>query len=59
MKVSGYIRSRSLSANALVHLPGFGDFQISQIDAPDDPYPLCPRANGGQKKTEDAMVKSL
>ncbi|XP_064606334.1 pre-rRNA-processing protein TSR1 homolog [Liolophura sinensis] len=40
LKVCGYLRGRSLSVNGLVHLPGWGDFQMSQIDAPKDPYPL-------------------
>ena len=40
LKVSGYIRGQSLSVNSLVHIPGWGDFQMSQIDAPVDPYPL-------------------
>ncbi|ELU03121.1 hypothetical protein CAPTEDRAFT_173748 [Capitella teleta] len=40
LKLSGYLRSQALSVNGLVHLPGWGDFQMAQIDAPDDPYPL-------------------
>lgn len=38
--VSGYLRDVPLSVNGLIHIPEFGDFQITQIDAPEDPYPL-------------------
>lgn len=49
--VSGYLREVPLSVNGLIHIPGFGDFQMSQIDAPEDPYPLEKR----QRKPCDAM----
>ncbi|CAB4026240.1 Pre-rRNA-processing TSR1, partial, partial [Paramuricea clavata] len=39
MKVSGYVKGRALSANQLVHIPGFGNFQMSQIDSCRDPSP--------------------
>ncbi|KAK5868806.1 hypothetical protein PBY51_009783 [Eleginops maclovinus] len=38
--VSGYVRGCPLQVNRLVHITGYGDFQISQIDAPSDPLPL-------------------
>ncbi|XP_069568523.1 pre-rRNA-processing protein TSR1 homolog [Brachyistius frenatus] len=38
--VSGYVRGRPLQVDRLVHIPGHGDFQLSQIDAPSDPLPL-------------------
>ena len=40
LKLSGYVRGQALNVNSLVHLPGRGDFQMKQIDAPADPYPL-------------------
>lgn len=40
LKVSGYLRGNTLSVNGLVHIPGLGDFQMIQIDAPTDPHPL-------------------
>lgn len=40
LKVSGYIRGQPLSVNGLVHIPGWGDFQLLQIDAPEDPHPV-------------------
>ncbi|XP_050525222.1 pre-rRNA-processing protein TSR1 homolog [Daktulosphaira vitifoliae] len=32
MKVSGFLRGQSLSVNSLIHIPGWGDFQMKQID---------------------------
>lgn len=40
LKVTGYLLGASLSVNSLIHIPGIGDFQMLQIDAPDDPYSL-------------------
>ena len=33
------MRGQALSANCLVHMPGWGDFQLLQIDAAAEPYP--------------------
>ncbi|XP_024882748.1 pre-rRNA-processing protein TSR1 homolog [Temnothorax curvispinosus] len=39
LMVSGYLRGTApLSANDLVHIPGFGDFQMSCIKTSTDPY---------------------
>ncbi|XP_071873874.1 tsr1 ribosome assembly factor [Bombus fervidus] len=40
LMISGYLRNLPLSVNGLVHIPELGDFQMSQIDAPEDPYPM-------------------
>ena len=40
LKLSGYVRGESLDVNQLVHLPGLGDYQMTQIDQLDDPFPL-------------------
>ena len=32
LKVSGYLRGKPLSVNSLVHIPGWGDFQMKQIE---------------------------
>ncbi|OAD58581.1 Pre-rRNA-processing protein TSR1 like protein [Eufriesea mexicana] len=40
LMISGYLRGVSLSVNGLIHIPELGDFQMSQIDAPEDPYPI-------------------
>ncbi|XP_070558804.1 pre-rRNA-processing protein TSR1 homolog [Ptychodera flava] len=52
LKVSGFIRGNGMSVNGLVHLPGYGDFQLSQIDLPPDPCPLNPRV---KKQKKDSM----
>ena len=31
LKVCGFVRGKNLSVNRLVHLPGYGDFQMSQV----------------------------
>lgn len=38
--MSGYVRGCRLQVDRLVHLSGYGDFQLSQIDVPADPLPL-------------------
>lgn len=58
LKVSGYIRGQTLNVNSLVHIVGHGDFQMSQIDASEDPYPLNPRGSRTHtKKGEDTEMK--
>nr|XP_003469580.2 pre-rRNA-processing protein TSR1 homolog isoform X1 [Cavia porcellus] len=43
LKISGYVRGQNLNVNSLLHIVGHGDFQMKQIDAPMDPFPLNPR----------------
>lgn len=38
LKVTGYLRGINLDVNSLIHLPGLGDFQMSQIDVLNDPF---------------------
>ncbi|GIY10361.1 pre-rRNA-processing protein TSR1 homolog [Caerostris darwini] len=38
LKVSGYVRGQPLDVNGLVHIPGWGTYQMSQIDHKYDPY---------------------
>lgn len=40
LRLAGYVRSRAISVNQLVHLAGVGDFQLKQIDMVEDPCPL-------------------
>lgn len=40
LKVTGFLRGRTLNVNGLVHLPGLGDYQMSQIDKAVDRYKL-------------------
>ncbi|XP_033337564.2 tsr1 ribosome assembly factor [Megalopta genalis] len=51
LMVSGYLRGIPLSVNGLIYIPGFGDFQMLQIDAPGDPYPM----ETTQRKRDDTM----
>ncbi|CAH0388837.1 unnamed protein product [Bemisia tabaci] len=52
LAISGYLRGQSLSVNSLVHIPGVGDFQMSEIWSPGDPYPLSELA----KKIESSPI---
>jgi hypothetical protein len=38
--VSGYLRGASMNVNKLVHLKGWGDFQLERIESETDPHPL-------------------
>ncbi|XP_007520453.1 pre-rRNA-processing protein TSR1 homolog isoform X1 [Erinaceus europaeus] len=49
LKISGYVRGQVLNVNSLLHIVGHGDFQMKQIDAPVDPFPLNPRVLKSQK----------
>uniref|UniRef100_A0A8C7N639 TSR1 ribosome maturation factor n=1 Tax=Oncorhynchus kisutch TaxID=8019 RepID=A0A8C7N639_ONCKI len=40
LRVSGYVRGCPLQVDRLVHISGFGNFQLSQIESPIDPLPL-------------------
>lgn len=40
--MSGYLQGLPLSVNGLVHIPGFGDYQMSRIEETKDPFPLGP-----------------
>ncbi|XP_058453529.1 pre-rRNA-processing protein TSR1 homolog [Malaya genurostris] len=40
LKVTGFLRGIPLSVNQLIHIPGLGDFQMSEIYALDDPYKI-------------------
>lgn len=56
LKVCGFVRGKNLSVNRLVHLPGYGDFQMSQIDAPPDPFPWQKREKSSVTKGESMAV---
>lgn len=40
LKVTGYLRGNDISVNALVHIPGLGDYQLERLDDVQDPYGL-------------------
>jgi pre-rRNA-processing protein TSR1 len=50
LKVTGYVRGQPLCANSLVHITGWGDFQMPQIYTPNDPHPLEKRRNENRKE---------
>ncbi|KAG0627782.1 hypothetical protein M758_2G227700 [Ceratodon purpureus] len=60
LRVSGYVRSRAISVNQLVHLAGVGDFQLKQIDMVEDPCPLRQQkrqnVNGDSMQVEDVSA---
>ena len=53
--MAGFLRGSALSVNGLVHLPGFGSFQMSQIDATPDPCPLTARIPKKKQKGIESM----
>ncbi|XP_011811751.1 PREDICTED: pre-rRNA-processing protein TSR1 homolog [Colobus angolensis palliatus] len=55
LKISGYVRGQTVNVNRLLHIVGHGDFQMKQIDAPGDPFPLNPRGIKPQKDPDMAM----
>uniref|UniRef100_A0A2R5LJ62 Pre-rRNA-processing protein TSR1 homolog n=1 Tax=Ornithodoros turicata TaxID=34597 RepID=A0A2R5LJ62_9ACAR len=54
LKLSGYIRGRTLSVNSLLHIPGYGNFQMSQIDSANDPHPLVARTRQNKEPKDMA-----
>nr|XP_022302874.1 pre-rRNA-processing protein TSR1 homolog isoform X1 [Crassostrea virginica] len=52
LRVTGYLRGKNMSVNGLVHILGWGDFQMKQIDSKTDPYPLNPQS---ERQKENQM----
>lgn len=50
--ICGYVRHRLLSPNDLVHVVGFGDYQIKKIDILPDIVPLKPLSREGDQIIE-------
>ena len=66
VKLSGYVRCANthanLSVNRLVHVPGWGDFQLSHIEGPSsDPHPLQGKRNktGGDVDMDNGTSTSV
>ncbi|KAH0564049.1 pre-rRNA-processing protein TSR1 homolog [Cotesia glomerata] len=56
LKVTGYLRGKTLSVNGLVHIIGVGDFQMSQIDSlTSDPY--SEKSNGTNINQEVTVLE--
>ncbi|XP_048375425.1 pre-rRNA-processing protein TSR1 homolog [Sphaerodactylus townsendi] len=58
LKVSGYVRGRSLNVNSLVHIVGHGDFQMSQVDATPEPFVPNLNAAKGQRRRRQGLQDS-
>ncbi|XP_011494664.1 PREDICTED: pre-rRNA-processing protein TSR1 homolog [Ceratosolen solmsi marchali] len=56
LEVSGYLQGLPLSVNGLVHLSGFGDYQMSRIIESKDPFSLDLRKEDSQKNITEANV---
>lgn len=50
--MTGYVRGESFDVNRLVHIVGWGDYQINRIDAA-----LCPSYDSHQKKQRGKACK--
>lgn len=58
--VTGYIRNQKLDVNSLIHIPGFGDFQMDLIEAADDPHPVntkVRKVKGGMDVEESKIIQ--
>ncbi|KAJ2450358.1 ribosome biogenesis protein tsr1 [Coemansia sp. RSA 2336] len=53
LALTGYLRGANLSANRLIHIPSYGDFQIEQID--NVPVPM-ERAKGNEIEQDNDPV---
>uniref|UniRef100_UPI00358E9302 pre-rRNA-processing protein TSR1 homolog isoform X2 n=1 Tax=Myxine glutinosa TaxID=7769 RepID=UPI00358E9302 len=54
--ITGYVRGSPMDVNGLIHITGYGDFQLNQIDALDDPLPFNPQII---RKCEDIAVSAM
>ncbi|XP_018333925.1 pre-rRNA-processing protein TSR1 homolog [Agrilus planipennis] len=59
LKLTGYLRGTPLSANDLVHIIGIGDYQISQIEAPADPFIITKEKNPDNIKGKHVQTTFL
>lgn len=57
LKVTGYVRSCPVNVNNLIHISGWGDYLLRQIDNPVDPHPLnaCIQ-HGSKRKDKDGQA---
>ncbi|TRY75463.1 hypothetical protein TCAL_06410 [Tigriopus californicus] len=59
LKVTGFVRSQTLSADRLVHLPGLGSYQIQQIESARDEFPLDLHRRTGAHHADIDMGSSV
>ena len=58
LKVTGFVRGRELDVNGIVHLPGWGDFHMLQIDSARDIYKVQLHSAKNRKPRSDSVVVS-
>ncbi|XP_043497043.1 pre-rRNA-processing protein TSR1 homolog isoform X1 [Polistes fuscatus] len=54
LQITGYLQGSPISVNGLIHIPGFKDFQLLQIDLMNDPYVI-----NNNKKSKESEPSSL
>jgi len=52
LALTGFVRGATISANRLIHLPGWGDFQVDRIEAALEPARLGKSQRGDQEMQE-------
>lgn len=57
LALEGFVRHRALNPNNLVHLIGYGDFQIKEIDILPDPVPIRKRPMADQSSSQVATLR--
>ncbi|XP_054710235.1 pre-rRNA-processing protein TSR1 homolog [Uloborus diversus] len=59
LKVSGFVRGQPINVNGLVHIPGWGDFQLNQISYEHEPYPLIEIVRAKSSKLEEMALDNF
>ena len=63
MQISGHVRGYNLDVHQLVHIPGWGSFQIKQIDRIAESCPFSLKRNNAEPdingNVEDKKVSKL
>ena len=55
--IEGYVRGVEMNVNRLVHIPGWGDFQVERIEVLADPHPMSSsKRNQDIAMTENATL---
>ncbi|KAF7140307.1 hypothetical protein RHSIM_Rhsim06G0007600 [Rhododendron simsii] len=57
--LTGYLRTRNLSVNQLVHVSGAGDFQLCKVELLKDPCPLNARKDGDLMDADEHDVQVI
>ena len=57
LKVYGFVRNCPFDVNSIAHIPGWGDFQMSLIEASPDPYPLVLKQKNNESNFEPRIIQ--